>query len=116
MPYRNHGFDFLCDKILKIDIKSARLINGQWQFQIRYNYIADYFMLIGFNDKNDEENGLRYINIWWFKNDDIIRGKKFWRREGFWITDKPYYLNSIYTISKKDLSNLRLKIYISNNN
>ncbi len=108
MPYRHQGFDFICDKKFKIDIKSARLIDGQWQFQIRYNNIADYFMLIGFNNEKNGESELKCINIWWFKNDNIIRGKKFWRREGFYITNKPYYLSkiNIYTIKNK----LRFKI------
>jgi hypothetical protein len=56
----NPGFDFLCNKDFKIDVKSscikyAKDCSPRWQFAIRKNKIADYFLLIAFNDRKNLE-------------------------------------------------------------
>ncbi len=40
--------------------------------------------------------------IWMYHKDDIMRGRKFWRREGFQITNKPKYLEKLKEYEIKD--------------
>lgn len=68
MPYGNHGFDIICNRDLKIDIKSSATGNqGSWQFLIRKNTIADYFLCIAFEDRED----LNPIHLWLIPGKDI---------------------------------------------
>lgn len=58
MPYANPGFDFICSKNKKIDCKSSTLQypkNGNpfWGFHIRHNTDADYFLLVGYDNRED---------------------------------------------------------------
>lgn len=58
MPYGNPGYDFICGKEFKIDVKSTcrRKHEGwsdQWGFGIRYNTTADYFLCIAFDNRKD---------------------------------------------------------------
>ena len=60
MPYANPGYDFVCSKNKKIDCKSATLQypktgNGSpfWGFHIRHNVDADYFLLVGYDNRED---------------------------------------------------------------
>ena len=59
MPLGNPGYDFRCGKGFKIDVKSGCLRphgrNARWQFSIRRNAVADYFLCIGFNNRVDLE-------------------------------------------------------------
>jgi len=51
----NSGYDFICNKGKKIDVKSScSLNNGQrWSFNINHNNIADYFLCIAFDDRDN---------------------------------------------------------------
>ena len=56
MPENNRAFDFICGKGYKIDVKSACLThyknrNDRWAFTIKRNKIADYFLLLAFDDR-----------------------------------------------------------------
>ena len=58
MDNNNPGFDFICNKNYKIDVKSScRRISVyntyRWSFHINRNKIPDYFLLIGFNNRED---------------------------------------------------------------
>lgn len=61
MPLHNPGFDFLCGKGFKIEVKSSclrpRLKRGPeyWAFNIRGNCIADYFLLLAFDNRESLE-------------------------------------------------------------
>ena len=60
MPPNNPGYDFICSKKMKIDIKSACITlnnkkNPRWIFKIGYNITADYFLLLAFNNRDDLE-------------------------------------------------------------
>jgi len=60
MPNNNTGFDFICSKDKKIDVKSSCVIlnnktNPRWQFNIKKNIMADYFLLLAFNTRTDLE-------------------------------------------------------------
>lgn len=62
MPYGNIGYDFICSKGMKIDVKSSILIfrknlpnyKGEWHFTIRKNTIADYFLCLAFDNREDK--------------------------------------------------------------
>lgn len=61
MPYANKGFDFICNRGKKIDVKSAciRKIGG-WEFTINKNIIADYFLCLAFDNRKD----LNPLHLW----------------------------------------------------
>lgn len=65
MPYGHEGYDFICNKGKKIDVKSActqtRDRQGDnWSFHIRKNQIADYFLCLAFDNRED----LTPMHIW----------------------------------------------------
>jgi len=57
MPTCNRNYDFICNKGYKVDVKSScqnNLTNRKdkyWQFKIKYNIIADYFLLLAFDSR-----------------------------------------------------------------
>lgn len=56
MPYGNSGYDFICNKGYKIDVKSSTHPASRpnmWMFHINKNKIADYFLCIAFNNRDD---------------------------------------------------------------
>jgi hypothetical protein len=58
MPHGNPGFDYICGKGFKIDVKSSCLFCSEkqsphWIFSIKKNKIADYFLLLGFDNRKD---------------------------------------------------------------
>ena len=83
MPYGNKGYDFICGKGYKIDVKSACLRNNQdvFDFDIKQNKIADYFLLLAFDNRDD----LNPMYIWLIKSDEIINNKRFNDYKGFRI-------------------------------
>jgi len=102
-PPNNPGFDWLCKNGKKIEHKAACLIfdkygNSKFHFPIEYNNIADYFILSGWNNRED----LEPMYIWMYYKDDIVRGRKFWRRDSFPITNKPKYLEKLKEYEIKD--------------
>ena len=59
-PIGNPGFDFICNKGKKIDVKSACLYYGKnqkpyWTFMIRKNKTADYFLCLAFDNRKNLE-------------------------------------------------------------
>lgn len=72
MPYNNPGYDFICGKGFRIDVKSTcrrkhETWSDQWGFGIRYNTIADYFLCIAFDNRED----LNPEHIWLIPGSDI---------------------------------------------
>jgi len=55
MPYGNHGFDIICNRDLKIDIKSSATGDKRdgWMFTPDQNKIADYFLCVAFDNRED---------------------------------------------------------------
>lgn len=59
MPVTNSGYDFVCGKGYKVDVKSACCAfreensTGSWSFHIRKNKIADYFLCLAFDNRLD---------------------------------------------------------------
>ena len=61
MPHGNPGYDFICNHGKKIDVKSATIRNSSsWNFGINKNIIADYFLLLAF----DNRNNLNPLYLW----------------------------------------------------
>jgi len=64
MPNNNKGYDFICKKKHKIDVKSSRpryrndRKNHTWQFEIQMNTIPNDFLCIAFDDK------LNPMHVW----------------------------------------------------
>lgn len=61
----NQGYDFICNKGKKIDVKSSctRVQHGRsnsWAFHIERNTIADFFLCIAF----DNRENLNPLHIW----------------------------------------------------
>ena len=74
MPYGNSGYDFICGRGYKIDVKSAckRMSRNQWTFHIRCNQIADYFLCLAFDNRED----LNPLHIWLIPG-DVLNHLKF---------------------------------------
>jgi hypothetical protein len=56
MPTNNPGFDFLCGRGYKIDVKSACLThtpNQYWMVVINKNEAADYFLILLFDNREN---------------------------------------------------------------
>jgi len=58
MPENNRAFDFICGKGFKIDVKSScrghyKNRNDRWNFTIKHNKVADYFLLLAFDSRED---------------------------------------------------------------
>jgi hypothetical protein len=64
MPYGNKGFDFICGKGYKIDVKSGckrpSVGGGYWIFGTKHNMIADYFLCLAFQDREM----LEPLHVW----------------------------------------------------
>lgn len=76
MPMNNPGFDFICQKGYKIDVKSAtiQLTHGgkskTWQFRTRQNITADYFLCLAFTDRES----LEPVHLWLIPS-DVVSGR-----------------------------------------
>ena len=72
MPNNNPGFDFICKHGYKIDVKSScrrqyEWRSDQWMFSINRNCIADYFLLLAFDNRED----LNPEHVWLIPGCDI---------------------------------------------
>jgi len=79
------------NKEYKIQLEMRCLIyrydtSTYWNFtHIDYNDTPDFFILCGCDNRFDTNP----MHIWIFHKNDIVRGYKFWRRNGLHITNKP---------------------------
>jgi hypothetical protein len=59
MPFGNKGYDFICGRGYKIDVKAATrrryktCLVDSWMFHIYKNTTADYFLCIAFDNRVD---------------------------------------------------------------
>ena len=62
MPIGNRGYDFICNRGKKIDVKSSciRKNLNDWVFGIKRNTIADYFLCLAFDDREN----LNPMHVW----------------------------------------------------
>lgn len=94
MPFNNSGYDFICNKGKKIDVKSSCLSkidekfveihNPRWSFTIRKNKAADFFLCIAFDNRED----LNPRHVW------LIPGEK--------VNMKTKISATLYTVYKFD--------------
>ncbi len=90
LPINYLGYDWICKRGYKIQHKASCLIDkgSGFFYKILNNDMADYFILTGWNNRKD----LVPMFILLLRSDEIIRGKPFWMRKTFYITNKPEYL------------------------
>ena len=72
MSVTNHGYDFICGKGYKVDVKSAcrnhhKGRSDWWQFAINKNQIAEYFLCLAFDNRED----LNPEHIWLIPANDV---------------------------------------------
>lgn len=73
MPNGNPGYDFICGKGFKIEVKSSCLVRDacrtspRWQFRVRGNQVADYFLCLAF----DNRDNLEPMHVWLIPGDKI---------------------------------------------
>ena len=69
MPCGHKGYDFICNKQKKIDVKSSCRVGhyAEWLFHIRHNEIADYFLCIAFDNRDD----LNPLHLWFLPGDYV---------------------------------------------
>ena len=92
MPNGNPGYDFICGKGFKIDVKSSVLHKDKrdgnrspfWKFSTRRNTVADYFLCLGF----DNREALTPMHVW------LIPGEFVNKKMLFQITNAPDILNN----------------------
>lgn len=90
MPMHNPGFDFICNKGYKIDVKSATINKyNRWNFQIRGNIIADYFLCILYKNRDELKNPLK---IWLIPTNAMVDGRK--------VKDRPTLSMGTHSINK----------------
>lgn len=66
--YGTKGYDFICSKGYKIDVKSSCIVHKRdWSFHINNNKIADYFLCLAFDNRED----LHPKHIWLIPSDII---------------------------------------------
>lgn len=69
MPLKNPGFDFICKKGFKIEVKSSCLSKyNKWNFNIRKNKIANYFLFLAFDNRED----LNPMHVWSIKGSEVV--------------------------------------------
>lgn len=84
MPYGNPGYDFICGKGYKIDVKSSCLMHRpgrspNWYFVVGYNKVPDYFLCLGFDNRRD----LTPLHVW------LVPGNLVNTQKSFSISDIP---------------------------
>jgi len=72
MPRNNPGFDFICNRGKKIDVKSSCRRHHEkqadnWLFSIKRNRIADHFLCLAFNNRES----LNPEHIWLIPSEDV---------------------------------------------
>jgi len=94
MAINNKGYDFICKKGYKIDVKSVcfsnKEIKDNWHFTIAGNKFTDYFLLLAFDNRKD----LNPLHIWLIKGDEIINRGKLSDKQTFKVQ------NNIHLLSK----------------
>ena len=69
-PYGYPGYDAICSRDLKIQVKSSCLHkNNSWVFNVKKNKIADYFFMVAFDNRDD----LNVMRMWLIKGSENIK-------------------------------------------
>lgn len=72
MPFGNPGYDFICGRAYRIDVKSScrghdSPHSDRWKFAINKNLIAEYFLCLAFDNRHD----LNPEHIWLIPSETI---------------------------------------------
>ena len=103
MPYGHKGYDFICGKGKKVDVKSSSLHSYYyWKFNIRNNKIAEQFLLLAFDERSEDDKNLKPMRLWLVPSDIIIRGEEFWNRETIQINNTPFGLREFEKYELKE--------------
>lgn len=77
MPMHTPGFDFICNRGKRVDVKSSCVNKaGRWGFTINHNTTADYFLCLAFDNRED----LNPLHAW------LLPGAKFNHFSGIGIS------------------------------
>lgn len=100
MPQGYPGYDFICTKDKKVQVKSSSLGNNNniWQFHINENKIVDYFFMVALDNRYD----LNVTHIWLIKNNETIRGRELNDRVTLGITNNE---KSLIKFKKYEITN-----------
>lgn len=84
MPYGHPGYDFICAKGFKIDVKSSCRRHQPkksdiWIFGVCKNEVADYFLFLAFDNRSD----LNPEHVW------LVPGSLVNSKTGIGISDNP---------------------------
>jgi hypothetical protein len=73
MPLNNPGYDFICNKGFKVEVKSSCRTkrDNSWLFSIKQNKIPDYFCCVAFDNRDSLEP-----EHFWIIPGNIINNKK----------------------------------------
>ena len=107
-PYGNPGYDFICGKGKKVDVKSSSLYTDRngWKFRIEYNDIAEQFLLLAFGERPEDDENPKPMRLWLIPNDVIIRGEEFWNRGSISIKNTPEGLREFEKYELKEGLNI----------
>lgn len=69
MPNGHPGYDFICSKNKKVDVKAAtsRTLKGKWVFATRGNIEADYFLCVAYDDRET----LNPLHMWLIPSSEV---------------------------------------------
>lgn len=112
--YNNPGYDWVCNRKFKIDVKAVCIEKGgnRWNFEIKSNKEADYFLLAGFDNRQD----LNPLQTWLINGDARVTNNSgaftLHDRKKLSITNTPKSMKPYerYKISQDRMDLLKAKI------
>lgn len=93
MDYGFSGYDVICKRNYKIDVKSSCFNKREkrWIFTIRKNKLADYFLLIAF----DNRENLEIKHMWLIGANEVVKRRKLNEFHNFTIMNRDFILNNL---------------------
>ena len=99
MPHYNIGYDIICPRGDRIEVKATVLSRYNiFNFHISRNMIADYFVLVAFNNFIE----LKPLHLWIIKGDENISGCPMRNLNILSILNEPDYLSIYQKYEKTD--------------
>lgn len=99
MRLRNPGYDIVCNKGYKIDVKASTLsATNTLSFHINENNIADYFILIGYNNIIE----LKPLHMWIIGSEEIIHDYPMHDWHILMVPNEPIYTDYLQKYERID--------------
>lgn len=99
MRLRNPGYDIICNKGYKIDVKASTLsATNTFGFHINENNIANYFILIGYNNIIE----LKPLHMWIIGSEDIIHDYHMHDWHRLMIPNEPMHIEYLQKYERID--------------